>query len=531
MGKIRRQAEAKRAEAQRADGWQNATTGLGDISRDKRLGSNFNLEFLDQTSCELLWRGDDVCARIVEVLPNEMLREGFEVVIEDDEETAELMDEYIREHGLLEQCRRALFYARAYGGAGILLGADDGAKNPENPLDESKIRTFDWVNVLTPKELTPMRWYSDPIAPRYGEVSMYRMNPIYVPPEAPIANYPLVHESRLIRVGGIQTSRWQSLYNRTAPGWDDSAFVRTVQVINDFQHAWQAAALLLQDFSVPTLQMKGLAQLLQAQKANPNGPNVKDRLVAIEMSRSIARAVLIDEGEKYTRESTNLQGFPDMLEKFMSRLAAAVDMPVSLLMGQSPAGLNATGDAEMRWFYDRVAAAQRRYLRPLLRRYLHLCFINKSGPTKGKEPDNWDVRFPSLWQLTDAERADMRLKIAQADQIYLQNGVVLPEEIARDRFGGDAYSMDTHVDLEARAAMQAAQVPAENSPGGPDKNEPPPSSGSQRQGEGPGGSVQKGGYNEVTNPPTLSFPTSIEYGATSKTPSFRNNPPKKGEPE
>lgn len=456
MGRIRRRAQAKAAEAH-DDGWANATTGLGDVNRDKRLGSGFNLDFLDQTTCEMLWRGDDVCARIVEVLPNEMLREGVEVTIEDDEETAELMDEYIREHDIVEQCRRALYYARAYGGSGMLLGADDGTRDSSLPLNEAAIRTFDWVNVLTPRELTPLAWYHDPVQPRYGEVSLYRLNPIFVPPEAPIATFPVVHESRLIRIGGIQTSRWQSLYNRPAPGWDDSVFVRTVQVVNDFQHAWQAAALLLQDFSVPTLQMKGLAALLQAAKANPNGPSIKDRLVAIELSRSVARAVLIDEGEKYERQSTNLQGFPDMLEKFMSRLAAAVDMPVSLLMGQSPAGLNATGDAEMRWFYDRVAAMQRRYLRPLLRRYLKLVFLSKTGPTKGIEPENWDVRFPSLWQLTDLDKADMRLKVAQADQIYLSTGVTMAQEVARDRFGGDAYSMETHVDLDEREAFLKAQ--------------------------------------------------------------------------
>ena len=53
-------------------------------------------------------------------------------------------------------------------------------------------------------------------------------------------------------------------------------------------------------------------------------------------------------------------------------------------MGQAPAGLNATGDSEIRWFYDRVAARQRRELQPALKRLVKLLFLSKRGPTKGK---------------------------------------------------------------------------------------------------------------------------------------------------
>jgi phage-related protein (TIGR01555 family) len=464
MGKTKKIGKAPlKPRAMRADGWSNVTTGLGHSTKDKRLGSNYCLDLIDQAVAEVIWRGDDVAGRIVETLPNEMLRQGFDITVAGEKALSEEVDHALEEMGAAEHLQKALQYGRAYGGGAVILGVDDG-QAWDKPLREASLRDLKWLNAFTPRELTAERWYAEPLAPRYGEVSEYRLNPIFATQDTSAKSLTAqkIHESRLLRFGATQTSREQVL-SGVHPGWDDSIFVRIIQVINDFQSVWQAAGILMQDFAPPVLKMKGLVELLAAAKQNP-ALSVRNRLEAVEMSRSVARLVLLDKDEEYKRETTNVTGLPDMLDKFMGRLAAAADMPVSLMVGQAPAGLNATGDSEIRWFYDRVAALQRRILKPALRRLVKFIFLSKNGPTKGKVPETWDVKFRPLWQMTDGEMAEVRLKMAQADALYMNPGALLPEEVAQSRFGGDGFSIETQVDLSARA-MARRQAVAEAAQG------------------------------------------------------------------
>lgn len=139
-----------KSRAPRRDGWENTYTGMGILGRDKRLGGTFAADVITQREAEEIWTGDDIAARIIETIPDEMLRAGHCPKVEGDKDLTELMESEGDRLNLTEVCRRALYYARAYGGAGVLMGADDGSKDLSLPLAEDRIRSFDWLNVLTP---------------------------------------------------------------------------------------------------------------------------------------------------------------------------------------------------------------------------------------------------------------------------------------------------------------------------------------------------------------------------------------------
>jgi phage-related protein (TIGR01555 family) len=457
----------------RVDDWANIQTGIGVMGVDKRLGGHWGYTAIDQLSARDLWRGDDMLDRICTSLPTEMIREGWNVGIEGDKHSAESVDEAFRairaDPGgawAEDKIYTGLTWARAYGGCGMLLGADDGIKNTADlalPLQEDRIRSFDWMTPFSPMELVPVKWYCDPLQPRFGEPSQYRLTPLERPPGwAPdLAWLPVIHESRIVRFDGEVVSRGQLLYN-IHPGWGDSVFVRIQQIVADFQAAWAGAGILLADFSVPTLKLKGLADLLASQ--DPSNTSLQARAEAIEQARSIARTIIIDSEEEYERKTTSIAGLPELLQQLTNRLASAARMPVSLLMGQAPAGLSATGDSDIRWFYDQVAALQERKLRWPLTRMHKLLMLAKNGPTGGEEPESWVLNFNPLWQLSETEEAAMRFQVAQADNLYIQNQVVTPEEVAQSRFGGDAYAIDTKIDTGLRMEVmrignhQAAQL-------------------------------------------------------------------------
>ncbi len=424
---------------------------MGVFGMDKRIGSTFGLTHVDQASAEQIWRGDDIASRCVETIPDEMLREGFQIRVAEDREASEEFDEAHRELDTVEAARLALQYARAFGGAGILLGADDGTKDLSKPLAEDRIRSFKWLSVYTPNELQPVTYYSDPLQPKYGEIAVYRLCPLNSPPGSQ-AKFPLVHESRIVRIAGAATTRSARL-NNIHPGWEDSIFTRIAQVIHDFQMGWHGASILLTDFATPTLKIKGLAKALAG--TGSNEMSITTRARALELCRSIARVSIVDSEEEYKRETTTVTGLADMLDKLALRVAAAASMPVSLLMGQSPAGLNATGDSDIRWFYDQIKSMQKRKLKPALRRITEIMMLSKEGPSAGQELENWDVDFPELWQLTELEQVTAHKAQADADAVYINAQVATPEEIAKSRFGGDKYSTRTVIDMAIREEMQA----------------------------------------------------------------------------
>lgn len=511
------------ANAARSDGWMNDLTGMGVIGRDKTMGSSTNVDFTpDLVTPDVAvgyWRGDAIAARIIETVPNEALREGWELCIgEDDtpdrfvppkpEDTApappgpgqqaarggapqlakrqttdgrtrftrmdaararqrrrdesdgsskelqEAVTKRLTDLGALAAIREAMHYERAYGGGALLLGANDYTTDLREPLDLQRVKSLDWITPLEPRELIPRYWYTNARAPKFGQPAVYQLMPMLTGPTVERDYVPQmceVHESRLIIFPGIRATR--RIVAAGTYGWGDSVLTRIVTSLKAYRSGNQSAAALLADFAQTIYKIKNLAELIAA-----DGPGaLMAKVQSIELVRSILRALVVDaDGEDVERKSTTLTGLPETIASLTQQLAADADMPLTLLMGQSPAGLNATGASDIRFFYDRIGGVQRWRVAPALMRLVEIeLWANGQDPAQ----INHSVEFKSLWQPTELELAQRNLTQAQADALYVTNGVASPEEIALSRFGGDSYSLSTHVDFDARADMEAVAAP------------------------------------------------------------------------
>lgn len=532
--------------AERLDDYINNTTGIGDYLQDKTLGGNryglqFMVRFITAVDAEDRWRGSDLGGRIVETIPSEMIREGWEITVqpsdEDDDPEEENLDAFPNQQqppmqpgmspmekpstpmpeiddegaelseafeGKLEELKAseafltALQYERAYGGSAIIIGADDGMTDLSEPLDEENISSIRYLNAVQggPEgEIIAWSYYRDPTEPKYGEPELYMVRNIGVPLSAnpvpgstmaapgrkPIIPVFWVHETRLLVFPGTAVSRRARVQMR---GWGDSIFTRIDEVLSQYSQTWGGVANLMTDFKQDVLAIDGMAQKVAADRTSKGNPLLK-RARLIQQTKSVARMLVIDKlTEEFKREMASVAGISEILQQFALRLAAAADMPVALLFGQAPAGLNATGASDIRFFYDRVAAMQRRIMVPMLRRLTKLIAVSSDGPTNGVEPARWVVKMNPLYQLSALEEADRRLKIAQTDSIYIDKGVLSPEETAASAFGGSEFSAERTIDFEGRAKMaeqeaadkearvKAAMELAKNPPPPPVKPEP-----------------------------------------------------------
>lgn len=442
----------------RQDGWQNFFSGHGVYGRDKRQGTSFKAATLTFDQLAELWRGDDLAARAVETLPKESLREGYDLSIpeaaqggEDEaERIAEIVDA-LSTLGADEVIRTGLCYERGLGGGAVLIGANDGQDDLTKPLRLESIRSLDWLTPLEPREIMPVYGYADPRAPKYGQPEIYRITSrtILPPADGKYSNQVMdIHESRLLVFPGIRVSRYQ--YMASQGGWGDSVLIRMWRVLRDFNLAWGSAGALVTEFASATYKMKDLWQALSTKGG---AAAFAERLQMMDMARSTINATVIDGEDDFKREQTPISGLPDLMDKFSTRLAAAADMPLTLLFGTSPAGLNATGESDIRFFYDRVAAYQRDKVLPQLKTLIRILFRTMGSKV---EPEKWDIEFRPLWQESAADKAKAMLTQAQADHIWVTDGMLSAEEVADAHWGTGKWVPDLRVDFEARERQEAA---------------------------------------------------------------------------
>lgn len=431
-------AELMTRALERVDGWANLVTGVGSAARSKRL-SFYADAILPEEMLEQLFVGDAYANRICRVVPEEALRQGAKVTTGDKVADAALA-EHLDSFEVNARLVRAWTWARVFGGGAVLVGADDG-RAPNEPLDHRAIRTVRFLDVVDARELRPDRYYTDQLAKRFGEPETYRLQRTGGGGASESAVW---HRSRLVIFDGAPTTRRR---RQLLHGWGESELQRLYTILQHFNGGWEATGTLLQQASESVFKLKGLMAMMAADKRDV----LKRRLEMMDLARGVTRSVLLDEGEEYTRTEVGaLSGVADLLQKNLLLLSGAAEIPVTVLMGQAPAGLSATGESDVRWFYDRTKAAQEQVLLPQHRRLVRILLAAKDGPTAGQVPAQLKIIYPPLWQPTPVEAADMRAKQATIDAQYITAGVLTPEEVATSRFGPDGWSTETVVDLGAR---------------------------------------------------------------------------------
>lgn len=435
----------------RTDGWVNDVTGFGS-SRDKtEYGYVQSKLGLSDYACDALYHDDDLAQTMIDTYPQEALRKGYYLTIGDPHDKkleAEILKS-LDELGANEKTIEGAIWGGVYGGAGMLLGADDG-RPAIMPLIPERVRRVEQLEVLDRRYLSVHSRYLS--GPKTGHPETYAVgNPSGI--ARPMA---IVHESRMIMFGGSRTARARK---EARGGWDQSALHRPFEVLRSFATGFKAVETLLTDGPQGVYKIKNLASLIGSNKQQA----FKDRVETVEMMRSVLRAVVVDaDAESFERQNFTFAGIPDVLDKLMLRLSAAARIPVTLLMGQSPAGMSATGESDFRGFYGQVETYQHNYIRPRLKRIIDVICAAKEGPTRGKVPDQLEIQFAKLWTLDPKSEAERRLAIASTDKIYVDIGAATPEEIALSRFGERGYEDGYKIDRELRLETDDEDVPPPN---------------------------------------------------------------------
>lgn len=420
----------------RGDGWMNMLSGLGQPGRDKKTAGCFRAcRIFSPIELDELYRADGLTRRVIDIVASEMLRQGWEVDGDPDNQIGSKLEEIFG----YSKLNQLIQWSRLYGGAIIVMGIADG-RPLDQPVNVNNIESINWLQVFDRWQAqTPLEYMcADLNDENYGYCQMYN-----VIDSRTGANF-LVHYTRVLRMDwGLVPNRDRSYTN----GWGDSAITPIYEELRNFGSAISNISSIMQDFVNGILKIPDLSNSLVSQECENN---LMRRLDFANLSKGITNMMVLDGDETYEKLSTNVSGVSDLLDRFMLSLSSVTGIPVTLLFGRSPAGFNASGDTDVRNFYDMIKQYQEMKLKPVLEKLTYYIFRSKSGPTKGIEPENWSIQFAPLWQNSEEEEANIRRIVAETDRIYIETGVLDPTEVAISRFGGDRWSMNTVIDIAAR---------------------------------------------------------------------------------
>lgn len=388
----------------RYDGYYNTVVGHGMRQRDPYMsyrysGRNSHVTFEEASD---LFTYNGIARKIIKAPADEAVRAGFELR---DGTTPLLQDADIQ--SVLEDLRvqevfsAALAWDRLYGGAAILMLVNDGG-TLEDPLNEEQIKAVEGLEVFEPPEIQVHEsyYYDDPYNPNYGKPEFYTLIGYN-------GNSFLVHESRLLvfKGGIIPTQK-----RRMRDGWGGKVLDELRENLLQYSAGNSLALMALSRMSQGILKLDGLTNNLENEETEKF---VQARLQLIDMVRHLMNTIAIDKEDDYDLKNMSLAGVKEIIEQFETALSAASDIPVTVLFGRSPGGLNSTGKADMENYYNLVRRIQERVLKPKLVRLIDLLQKAKAVTTL---PEHYVIEFKPLWLPTEKEQAEVESLKAQASE-------------------------------------------------------------------------------------------------------------------
>jgi len=434
---VARQSIVKRVGRLVMDGWQNFFTGLGSAAdKQKHTKNKLNIILTDE-ELEDIFISDGLGTNIVKAIPDDMFREGWEYEFPDVNEikAEKLKDEYdtiLENIGAVSKIKEAFYWARLYGGSVILIGALDG-KDLSQPLVPSRIKPegFEYLRIIDRSdiEFSKIKFQLDPMLPRYGLPEFYPIKFINLAGGHDIKD---VHYSRIIEIHGDPIPAGADRYQKEQKYWGVSVLQNVEDRLRAVGSSVGSVSHLLNEFSVGKYKLCDFSDIL----SQPDGADlIKKRVEIDDLTRSVFHSMYMDKEDEFIRENVSFAGVSDVLYIIFMLVSSCTQIPITRLFGVSPAGMNSTGESDMRNYYDKVRSKQSTEAAPVLLRLIRIISEWKKLP----EPY---VVWNSLQQLSPKEKAEVEKMEADTEQVkastyqaYINAGVMESYEARYLQFG------------------------------------------------------------------------------------------------
>lgn len=417
-----RVSDEKRKEIQQrvGDGFANFASRVGaSPEMNNQLSESmytFNFITRNRTQLEAMYRGSWVVGIMVDAIADDMTRAGITITSNEAAEDIEDLQAYLKQLRIFNSINDVIKWARLYGGAiGVLMIEGQDLSTPLRMETVSKgqftgIATYDRWQVL-PDLTTVIPSGPDIGLPAYysiitsadliaagevGENGTVNSNINY---GAMAAQGIRVHHSRLVRSIGVKLPFFQAI---TEQMWGMSVIERVLDRLFSFDNSTMSSANLINHANLRTIGIEGLREILSA------GGKAEESLIKMfeymRLLQSNEGITLLDKNDEFKSTAYTFSGLSDMMLQFGQQLSGASGVPLVRMFGQSPAGLNSSGESDIRNYYDNINAQQEDDLRPAMTKILRLAYQSRFGKPA---PLDMQFAFTPLWQMTPEQKANV----------------------------------------------------------------------------------------------------------------------------
>lgn len=405
--RARGRSTAARPQMDRAtqDSFQNMQArlgvGTGNMSDSNTYGLS-NLLTRQPRTLEAMYRGSWVVGAVVDAVAEDMTREGVDFGSTITPDANELIRAAEDDLQIWQSLQETIQWARLYGGAIGVICIDGQDMSTELRVETIAKDQFRGVVPLGRWELLPVT--TDVL--QSGGTMVGRPEVYLVGPQASAFQSTRIHHTRVIRVEGVKLPYFQRL---AEAGWGMSVVERMYDRLVAYDSATQGSAQLIFKAYLRTLKLKGLRNILAAGGAAQTA--VEKHVEAIRRFQSSEGLTLLDTDDDFETHTYSFAGLNDLLLGFGQQLSGATQIPLVRLFGQSPAGLNSTGESDLRNYYDMLRAKQQKDLRQPINKLSTILYRSAVG---GNPPEGFRAEFNPLWQLSDTEKGTLAKTIVEA---------------------------------------------------------------------------------------------------------------------
>lgn len=397
------------------DAFSNVIARLGAGTPNLLEGTDYPMTRLTQNFqlMNSLYRSHWIVRKVIDCIPEDMCKNWIKINSQLSPNDLDRFTRLQRTTRVQRDILQGLKWGRLYGGAGAVIIIDGHEDILDTPLDydmimpgsfKGMIITDRWCGLTPGEEII-----EDLSSPDFGLPKFYDWN-------IETGECIRVHHSRVLRFIGRELPNWEKYSEQQ---WGASE----IEVIFDElkkrdNTSWNIAQLVFLA-NLRVLKMGDLGELLaigdeQSQKDLYNTVQAQNWLM------SNMGMYILNENDGFETHQYTFSGLNDIYESFMLDIAGAAEIPVTKLFGRSPAGFNATGESDLKNYYDIIEQKQASQLYPALDKLLPIMFMSEFGAI----PDDLDYEFNPIESSNESELADIADKKSNAIINVFNSGLI-----------------------------------------------------------------------------------------------------------
>ncbi|HDS1723391.1 DUF1073 domain-containing protein [Pseudomonas putida] len=420
----------------------NLVANLG-TERDKASGSVYAPVMLTDQDLSNAYRGAWLPRKIVDIPPLDATRRwrGWQAT----KEQIEKIEAEEKRLDLRRKVKQALTRARLFGGSAIFIGT--GERDTSGPLNPERIGQggIKYLTVLSKRKLAAGDIEQDPQSELFEKPKWYTLS----------GSQLKIHPSRLIIFIGAELPDPEADMV-VDYGWGDSVLQAVFDAIKQSDGTNANVASLVYEAKVDVIKIPDFMQQLQDPAFEKQ---VLERIRLAAMAKGINGTLLLDAAEDYDSKQASFGGLPDVIDRFLQAVSGAADIPATRLIGQAPSGLSATGESDLRNYYDRIQAMQELDITPALS-VVDECLIRSALGSRDKKIHYiWNP----LWQPTATQQSENSKRAAETVKILKESGL-FPDEALSKAATTMLVEQSVLPGLESAIAEYGSQLPDEEDP-------------------------------------------------------------------